>query len=284
MLKPVLVVLVVLAAVVVAIGAYGNWRWEAGTRALLAKLEATRVQAAPRAYRETDPEGLPAPVQRYLRLVLKGDQPLVLTVDIRHSGTFNAGESGEQWSPFTSVQRVVTRRPGFVWDARIAMFPGVAVRVHDAFVAGEGLLHASAMGLFTVADLRGTPEVAQGELMRFAAETAWYPTALLPSEGARWESVDDRSAKLTLRDGPTSVTLLFRFDAQGLVASVRSESRQRAVAGGSVATPWEGRWSDYELREGMLVPMRGEVAWMLPEGPKPYWRGQVTGIGYEFAR
>lgn len=46
------------------------------------------------------------------------------------------------------------------------------------------------------ADLRGAlGEVAQGELMRFFAEAAWYPTALLPSQGVRWQAVDDTSAR-----------------------------------------------------------------------------------------
>jgi hypothetical protein len=35
------------------------------------------------------------------------------------------------------------------------------------------------VALFTVADLHGPGDIAQGELMRFFAETAWYPTALL---------------------------------------------------------------------------------------------------------
>lgn len=61
------------------------------------------------------------------------------------------------------------------------MLPGLPARVHDAYVAGEGILHASLLGLFTVADLRGTDYIAEGELMRFFAEAAWYPTALLPS-------------------------------------------------------------------------------------------------------
>jgi len=33
-------------------------------------------------------------------------------------------EAGEQWKPFTSTQRVVTRRPGFDLDGRIALLPG----------------------------------------------------------------------------------------------------------------------------------------------------------------
>ena len=61
------------------------------------------------------------------------------------------------------------------------MLPGLPVRVHDAYVAGEGILHASVLGLFTVVDMSGTREVDEGELMRFLAEAAWYPTALCPA-------------------------------------------------------------------------------------------------------
>ena len=69
--------------------------------------------------------------------------------------------------------------------------PGPAARVHDAYIAGEGILHASLFGLVSVANLRGTPRDGAGELLRCFAEAAWYPTALLPSQGMQWEAVDD---------------------------------------------------------------------------------------------
>lgn len=37
-------------------------------------------------------------------------------------------------------------------------------------------------------------------------------------------------------------------------------------------------------RSGMQVPLDGEVAWLLPQGERPYWRGRITKIEYEFAR
>ena len=149
----------------------------------------------PKVFDKGELERLPAPVQRYLRAVLEDGQPIVAAVSVEHTGTFDLGKKAEQWKPFTSTQRVITRRPGFDWDARVAMVPGLAVRVHDAYVAGEGILHAALLGLVPLVNLRGTGEVAQGELMRFFAEAAWYPTALLPSQGVRWEAVDDRAAR-----------------------------------------------------------------------------------------
>jgi len=281
------VIAMVLAVLVVAVTIgilYAMNRWQSDTRKLHSRMEAVRIAITPTSYDRRELEGLPVPVQRYFRTVLKEGQPLVTAVSVEHTGTFNMSETGEQWKSFHSKQRVITKRPGFVWEARIQMAPGITVYVHDAYVGGEGILIAKLFGLVSLVNLRGTPEVAQGELLRFFAEAAWYPTALLPSQGVQWEAVDDTSAKASLKDGETALTILFRFNESGLIESVRAEARGRTIAGRVIPTPWEGRWSHYEIRDGMLIPLDGEVAWVLPEGPKPYWRGHMHGIKYEFAK
>jgi len=121
-------------------------------------------------------------------------------------------------------------------------------------------------------------------LLRFFAESAWYPTALLPSQGVAWEAIDDTQARATLTDGATTVKLVAQFDAQGLICSVRSDERYREVEGKQIATPWQGRFWYYERRDGILVPLEGEVAWLLSDGAKPYWRGRIDHIEYEYAR
>ncbi len=277
----------ILASVLLAVGAlavaFGAFRWSAGTRALRARLEAARIPIRPDRVDFRELESLPAPVQRYLRAALTDGGPMVAAVHVRHSGTFDMGEGTARWCRFTSDQRVITRRPGFDWDARIALLPGLTVRVHDDYVAGEGLLRAAVLGLVPVADLHGTREMAEGELLRFLAEAAWYPTALLPSQGVRWEAVDGRSARVTLADGAIAVSLVVRFDDDGLIETVSAAARGRTVGGRTVPTPWLGRFWNYETRDGMRVPLDGEVAWVLPEGPRPYWRGHVVALAHEFA-
>jgi hypothetical protein len=73
-------------------------------------------------------------------------------------------------------------------------------------------------------------------------------------------------------------------DEEGLIEAVRADARGRTVGGEVVPTPWQGRFWNYEERCGMRVPLYGEVAWMLPEGEKPYWRGRITEIACDFAR
>ena len=273
-------VLVVAAAALTAVGAM---RWAEATQSLTARLEARRVSASPARYDIDELEGLPVPVQRYFRVALTPGQRIVSAATIQMTGTFNMSATGEQWRPFTSRQRVITRRPGFLWDARISMLPGVTVRVVDCYIGGAGVLRASIQGLFTVANSQGGGEIARGEFMRYFAETAWYPTALLPSQGVRWDVVDDRSANATMVDGPFTLTLLFRFDDAGLIESFRAEARGGMVGKTLVQAPWEGRFSNYQIRDGMSVPLAGEVAWMRPEGRKAYFKGSVSQLSHEFS-
>lgn len=282
---PLEIVLLSIAALGGAIGILlwaGSRGWRAGTQALHARLEAGRLAGETEAYCEAELSGLPAPVQRYFRKVLKDGQPIIAAVRIEQTGSINLSATAEQWRPFVASQRVITKRPGFDWDAVISMMPGLSVKVHDAYAAGEGMLHASLLGLVTLAGVRGTPEAAHGELLRFLAEAVWYPTALLPSQGVRWEEVDSVSAKATLCDGQSEAALKICFDENGLIESAYCEARGRATPKGVIPAPWEARTSTYKEIGGMLIPQQGEAAWLLLQGRKPYWRGCVTEIAYEF--
>lgn len=251
--------LLITVAVVVAV--YGSWRWADDTKILLSRFEAVRLTPKPAQFDARELEGLPAPVQRYFRVALQDGQPMIAALSVTHTGTFNMSETAEQWKPFTSKQRVIRRRPGFDWDARIMILPGVPVLIHDTYIAGSGLLHGAIFGLVPVVDIADTPELAQGELLRFFAEAAWYPTALLPSQGVRWEAVDDTSARATLTDGTLSVTLLFHFNQDGLIETARAEARGRGVTDGRmVFAPWQCRFWNYAVRYGMRIPLQGEVA------------------------
>ena len=159
------VALAVLLVVGMGAAAYGSWHWEQGTTAILARLEAARVSSSPSSATSTlstrcnarELEGLPAPVQRDFRAVLKDGQPIIAAASIEQAGTFNMSETAQQWKPFTARQRVITQRPGFDWDARIMMFPAVLVHIHDAYIAGQGILRGAVSGLVPVVNMTDTP-------------------------------------------------------------------------------------------------------------------------------
>jgi hypothetical protein len=282
-------VLVALVVIAVGLRAAGAARWAELVRTHTSLLESGSVGVqgrlpSPTRFDAHELDGLPAPVQRYFRAVLTDGQPIIAAATIEMTGSMNMSASAEQWKPFKSLQRVVTRKPGFLWVAEVGMFPGVPARVVDSYIAGRGQLIAKVFGLFTVADSQGDGEIARGEFMRYFAEAAWYPTALLPSQGVRWQAAGDASASASIVDGPITLTLLFRFDDAGLIASVRAESRGASEGkdGVMVMLPWECRLSDYQAQDGMLIPQTGEAAWIRPAGRQAYFIGHVNKLRYGF--
>ena len=261
----------------------GRWIWHVRSEELLMELAGSAHAARPAEFQLSQLEGLPVPVRAYLVQVLSAGQKAVESVRISHSGTFNMGTDRPQWRPFSSTQDVVIAGSGFLWNAHIRMAPGMPAWVHDAYVGGRAVLTARLFGLIPVMESPDSPELAQGELLRFLAEAPWYPTALLPGPNVAWEPIDDDSARLALVNGNTSVSLDVRFGEDGLIDSVYSHGRYRDFDGAQIRVPWEGRFWNYEERDGMLIPLDGEVAWLLPEGRWPYWRGHIDDIKYEFA-
>lgn len=275
-----------LLVLTVLLGATANFRWARDVDKRLAALEAATPATRPQRFDDDELTALPPVVRRYLSQALNQNQPLVRRLYLEQTGSFNRSSTpmAEQWEPFTARQRVATKRPGFVWDAAIRMAPGITVRVVDAYVAGVGSLQPSVFGLVDVGGVEGTVDIARGELIRYFAESVWYPTVLLPSQGVRWQAVNAQSAQATLIDGGLTVSLLFTFGADGLVERISSTQRSALLDGAMVPMPWEVRLSAYQLQDGMRVPYEAEVAWLTPQGRWPYWRGKIAKMDYDMPR
>jgi hypothetical protein len=259
----------------------GQARWRSFSAEWQARMHVSAP--APQASRASE-ESLPLPVQRYLRRVyLNGPVPAGI-VRIRQEGMFNVSEQGERWVPFTAEQVSSLGEPAFDWDARVRMAPGVTVFVRDAYAGGEGLTEARVFGLWPVARASGAGAIAEGQLLRFLAEAPWYPMVLQAGGRVAWSEVDYRSARATLRHGALQASLLFTFAEDDSVMAVRAEARGRMSGGRLLPTPWLGRFWNYSFRNGVRIPLEGEVSWILPSGPQPYWRGKITEIRYELQR
>jgi hypothetical protein len=199
-------------------------------------------------------------------------------------GEFNMGTPGkDNWKPFTATQDFVPAAPGFVWDARIAMAPGMPVLVRDGFVGGAGSMHGAIWGLWPVVDAEGTPAIAAAALQRYLAEAAWLPTALLPSQGITWTAIDETRSLATIRGGSITTSVEFRFGADGLIQSIFVPDRIFDNGKDPPAPhPWQGRNLNYQEQQGIKVPNDSVVEWLFPTGTFAYWRGRPTHIEYEY--
>jgi hypothetical protein len=118
--------------------------------------------------------------------------------------------------------------------------------------------------------------------MRLLGEMAWFPTALLPRPGLTWTPIDTRRAKATLTDNDTTVSLEFTFDERGDILEMFAPDRFAEASGAFVKRPWRVQTLETGERHGMRIPVRSRVEWLLPDGPLPYWKGEITRIDYEF--
>ena len=228
-----------------------------------------------------DLEGLPAPVRAYFENTLQVGQPYIDSVRLQQHGKLRLGNASSAWWPFTATQHVTIDPPGFFWDASITLVPFVSLRIRDLFRDGDGSAEVSLSGIVPLDRGEPSQELNEAELVRYLAEATLYPTALLPTEGVQWEPIDDRTAKATIDHGDVSASLTFSFNEDDEVTRVYTEERYRRVEDGFEPTPWSGYWHNYQRRNGIRIPMEGEVVWHLPDGDLEAWQGQLTEIHYD---
>jgi len=263
------IIVIVIAAVMI-----GRWRWDRTTQETIN----TFSRRPPAISAPGAMESLPDPIAGYLRSVFVDEPPTAGHLHFTQEGEFRMSADENSWRPFRASQHVDLTAPGFVWDARIEMMPFVSVRVRDAYVGGRGTMLGKVLSVVTVVDERDKDALSSGALLRYLAEAAWFPTALMPSASLRWRAIDDLSAEATLSDSGIDVAATFHFDKAGDIVGV-SAKRYREVDGEYVLTPWRGRFWDHAVRENTRIPLEGEVAWVLPEGELVYWRGKI--VDYE---
>jgi hypothetical protein len=195
---------------------------------------------------------LPAPVARYFAFALRDGQPLIRSATLRQTGILRASADAT-WIPFSAVEHFTARSPGFVWDARCRMAPLVSIRIRDSYIGGAGASEAGLAGLIPFGRQRDTPEVAAASLVRYLAEAAWIPAALLPDEGITWTAVDHTTARATLTDLETTVSIDVQLGEHGGIERI-STMRYRDVNGSLVLTPWIGYFRDYAWTQGLMIP------------------------------
>ena len=271
--------LALVAMLIAAAGAAvfaGSSSWKRATDAVISTLPPP--SGRPAAFTVAALADLPAPAARYLRQVLREGQPMVQSAIATQEAEFFLNGA---WRPLRATQHVIAAPPAFVWDARIGMAPLVDAFVRDSYVGGTGSMVASALGVYGIVNQTGAPELNAGALQRFLGEAVWLPTALLPSASVSWTANDQHSSTVTLRDGATTVSLLFHFNAEGLVASIQGD-RFKENAGSYTLQPWRIQCGEYRERDGMLIPLRCEVSWVKDGRAEPYWRGRIASITYRY--
>lgn len=222
---------------------------------------------------------LPAPVRRWLERAGVVGHVRVRRVRLTQTGRIRQDlESG--WMPIEAEQYIDATAPGFVWSARVPVAGIPFVSVRDALVDGAGSTEVKAMGLIAMDEQRGA-EMDIGALQRYLGEIAWLPTAALGAQIA-WESIDDRSARATIRSARAEADAVFTFDERDDLVRFTTD-RYRTIATGFTRTPQSFLLDAHASPSGLRIPMRARAAWHLPEGDVETIELKIESIEYDRA-
>jgi hypothetical protein len=189
---------------------------------------------------------VPAIIQSFARRAVC-ENPVPKTVWLSQRGEMRL-KLGDPWRRFTAEQVISIHKPGFAWLARMQATPLASARILDCYVDGEGLLEARLFGSLPLARAAG-PQAGKGELMRYLAELAWAPHAMLYNRKLSWREIDATAVEVSgdSADGPARVRLIFE---NGDITRIEADDRPRMVGGRVVPTRWQGCCCDYRQMNG----------------------------------
>lgn len=206
-------------------------------------------------------DGLPEPARRYLLHAIAPGTPLARSVRLRMTGEMRMSP-GAETIPMRAEQ-ILAPPHGLVWRAEVGTglqrFSGF-----DRYARGTGEMRWWLGGIVPIVSAGG-PDVSRSAAGRVAGEGVLLPSALLPSRGARWEAVDDSTARVHLDVGGERVTMTLTLapDGRPLRASLL---RWKDDAG--AGRPGYVRFMVDELADertfgGYTVPTRFRAGWRL---------------------
>jgi hypothetical protein len=209
---------------------------------------------------------LPEPVRRYLTHAGIIGTPWIETVRLRYTGKFRTG-ADKPWMGITADQVYRTDPPAFHWKARLSMMGLPLLSGSDTYKNGHGHMFGRLAGLFTIFDARG-PEMDQGTMVRYLQEIIWFPTAFL-GDNITWKAVSEHAADVTFHDGGRSVSARLYVDDEGRLLTFKAE-RYTEKEGSFAMRMWTTPMTEYGLRGGLNLPVRGQAVWHMPEGDLTY--------------
>ena len=147
--------------------------------------------------------------------------------------------------------------------------------MRDALKDDEGRLDIMALGFIPLARAEHSAALVPGELMRYLAELAWAPDAILFNTALRWREDGPDRLVVSAGTGETTSEGTPSLDNEGPISGAYAPDRPRSTTASFLPTPWRGRFSDYRHHNGKWLPFAGEVAWEIDGTEVVYWQGQI---------
>lgn len=126
---------------------------------------------------EQDLEGLPEPVQKWLKQANIVGREKTFAVRLRQKGLIRTTKK-QPWMPAQAEQYFTVDRPGFVWKVKVKVNPFLFLVGRDKYFEGKGNMLIKLLAFVNVVNARGK-EIDQGTMLRYLGEIVWFPSAAL---------------------------------------------------------------------------------------------------------
>jgi hypothetical protein len=194
-------------------------------------------------------------------------------VQLTQTGRMKRSLNSESWMSFTASQTISTQACEFDWRARAGPFGLFSAR--DALKDGQGQFDVTALGFVPIVRAERSSALMRGELMRYLAELAWVPDAILRNTALRWRVDGPDRLAVSAGVGDATAEVILSLDSEGRIAGSFAPDRPRSATAPFLPTPWRGRFSDYRRQDDMWIPFAGEVAWVIDGKDEVYWQGRI---------
>ncbi|MCV6630100.1 MAG: hypothetical protein OIF50_09590 [Flavobacteriaceae bacterium] len=223
-------------------------------------------------------EQLPKVVQKWLLASHIDLQKPISSVQLRQKLKLKLRPKQKQWYTAKATQFVTTNPPAFSWVLQMKMFGILPLQGRDLFRMANGDMHIRLAGLLPMLHAKANDKLNQASLQRYLAEMVWYPTAAT-SPNIHWESVDDYSAKASMKHLGVEGSGVFTFDKNGRFVAFRA-NRFKDIHADAKALEWKIVAKSYRQFESIEVPNLLDVSWELESGSWNWLELELTELQY----
>lgn len=198
------------------------------------------------------PGGLPAPVERFYRVVYGEDIPVIETAVMK--GRAVLSPFGVKLpSRFVFVHNAGKDYRHYI-ETTFYGFP--VMKVNESYVDGNSHFELP-FGTFD-----NDPSITQGAVLGLWAEAGWFPSNWLTDPRVHWEAVDNNSALLFIPFGENEENFVVRFNPDSGLIDTMEAMRYRDAGVQAKKILWITQNQPGSYIEGTKISAVGSATWL----------------------